>query len=87
MVQRPEPGDAAEKDAAQRRRVRFFDDTAASVHRHDLVPYREYRDALSKAKKSVGFVTAVRLVKPLAALLQEKMQVVLLGQFHLFQAL
>ena len=62
-VQRPEPGDAAEKDAAQRRRVRFFDDTAASVHRHDLVPYREYRDALSKAKKSVGFVTAVRLAE------------------------
>ena len=63
VVQRPEPGDAAEKDAAQRRRVRFFDDTAASVHRHDLVPYREYRDALSKAKKSVGFVTAVRLAE------------------------
>ena len=34
------------KDAASVRRARFFDDTAASVHRLcDLVPYREYRDA------------------------------------------
>jgi len=54
---------AAHKDDAAIRAVRFFDTTAASVHRHDLLPFREYEQTLGKAKKSAGFVAALTLAK------------------------
>ena len=44
-------GVASNKEDAAMRSVRFFDNTAAAVHRHDLVPFREYEKTLGRAKK------------------------------------
>lgn len=54
---------AAHKDDAAMRAVKFFDNTAASVHKHDLVPFRDYEQTLGKAKKNVSFVAALKLAK------------------------
>ena len=44
----------ASADAAAMRRVRFFDNTGAAVHRHDLLPFLEYAPRCP-TKKSAGF--------------------------------
>ena len=56
-------GVAPNKEDAAMRSVRFFDNTAAAVHRHDLVPFREYEKTLGRAKKSVSFQAALKAAK------------------------
>lgn len=65
VVIKPTAADAipASADAAAMRRVRFFDNTGAAVHRHDLLPFLEYAPTLSNAKKSAGFQTAMKLAR------------------------
>jgi len=53
----------AHKDDAALRFVKFFDNTAAVVHRNDLLPFREYEKTLARAKKSASFQTALRAAK------------------------
>ena len=45
------------------RSVRFFDNPAAAVHRHDLVPFREYEKTLGRAKKNAAVLTALKAAK------------------------
>ena len=56
-------GVAPNKEDAATRSVRFFDNTAAAVHRHDLVPFREYEKTLGRTKKSVSFLAALKAAK------------------------
>ena len=56
-------GVASNKEDAAMRSVRFFDNTAAAVHRHDLVPFREYEKTLGRAKKNASFLTALKAAK------------------------
>jgi len=56
-------GVASNKEDAAMRSVRFFDNTAAAVHRHDLVPFREYEKTLGRAKKNAAFLTALKAAK------------------------
>ena len=39
--------------------VSFFDNSFARVHRHDLLPFREYYPVLRDAKKTTGYADAV----------------------------
>ena len=52
-------GPITASDAHSWRHVKFFDDTAAAVHRHDLVPFGEYVSVLANAKKSATYSRAL----------------------------
>ena len=56
-------GVSPNKEDLATRSVRFFDNTAAAVHRHDLVPFREYEKTLGRAKKSASFLAALKAAK------------------------
>ena len=52
-------GPITASDAHSWRHVKFFDNTAAAVHRHDLVPFGEYVSVLANAKKSATYSRAL----------------------------
>ena len=56
-------GPITASDAHSWRHVKFFDDTAAAVHRHDLVPFGEYVSVLAAAKKSATYSRALSLAR------------------------